>query len=184
MTSARRRRKGWRRGAAALEFAIISIPFVLGTLSLMELCYNFYVQEMLDFATQNAARQIQIGAAQSSTGGALAFIQKTVCTTLTGLLPCSSISYSSQVVTDFFNLTGLGGIPLVGGVFSSSSLTFCPGRAGQLVLLTTYYPQSAINIPYFPASTVTVNGQSVHMIVSTAAFMNEQFGSSGAASGC
>jgi len=175
--------RGWVRGSAALEFSLVAGPLLALTVVICELAYDFYCQEVLDYATQSAARQIQIGTAQAAPGGAAAYIQQSVCTTLTGLLPCSGVALSSQVVTDYYNLTNVGQVPTTNGAFNSGSLSFCAGQPGQLVLLTAYYPATAILTAYLPVATVVVNGSPVRMIVSTAAFENEQFSSTGS-SGC
>ena len=53
-----------RRGAVALEFAILAFPFFLWLLFIFELSYDLFTQEALDGALQAAVRQIQTGNAQ------------------------------------------------------------------------------------------------------------------------
>jgi Flp pilus assembly protein TadG len=53
-----------QQGSAALEFAIVALPFIMFLLFLLELGYDFFAQVALDYGVQTAARQIQIGNAQ------------------------------------------------------------------------------------------------------------------------
>ena len=178
-----RRRLGSRKGTAALEFGLIGLPFMTLLLGIIQIGYLFYVQEMMDYATQAGARQIQIGAAQAS-GNPAAFVQQAMCNALATLMPCTGIVLSSQVVTDFYNVAE-GQVPQNNGTFNSTALTFCPGQPGQLVLFQTYYPVIGILTGLLPVNTVVDNGSAANMIVSTQAFMNEQFSSTGAApAGC
>ena len=166
--------KRWRRGTVALEFALVSLPFLTMIVGFLEIGYNFYVQEMLDYGTQAAARQIQVGTTQSSAANVSGFLQSTMCQSLAGLLPCNGIWVNVQVVNDYWN-TPTGLIPAVNGAFNAGALAWCPGNAAQLVLLQTYYPLPTLLTSLLPFTTVLFNNTATHMITSSAAFMNEKF---------
>ena len=56
-----RKRRGWRRdqrGATAVEFALVALPFIFILFSITEVCVANAVSASLDNATNLAARQI------------------------------------------------------------------------------------------------------------------------------
>ena len=52
-----------RRGSAAVEFGILAIPFFLLVFAIIEVALQFFVAEILDTATSQAARLIRTGEA-------------------------------------------------------------------------------------------------------------------------
>ena len=171
-TSAARRRG--RRGTAALEFALTAMPFFALVLAVAEAGFDFYVQEVMDFATQYAARQAQIGAMQASPLTPAAFVAKSYCTAMGTMLPCTNVTVTMKVVTDYWNVTE-GQIPVKNGKFDNTGLTLCPGTAGQLILMQAYYPLPKVLTLWMTLSSVIYNGHASHVLTSTAAFMDEQF---------
>ena len=63
--------------------------------------------------------------------------------------------------------------------FDPKKLKVCAGQPGDMVLLQTFYPATAILTTFLPVKTVSMNGQTVHMVVSSAGFMNEQYTANG-----
>lgn len=60
---------GWLRrrdGSIAVEFALISIPFIYTTIAIMELSFYFAATNMLEGGVSAAARQIRTGQVQAS----------------------------------------------------------------------------------------------------------------------
>ena len=55
-----------RRGAAAVEFAIIAIPFFFLIFGLLEVCLLFIISTVLEHSISETSRQIRTGQAQES----------------------------------------------------------------------------------------------------------------------
>ena len=130
-----------RRGAVALEFAILAFPFFLWLLFIFELSYDLFTQEALDGALQAAIRQIEIGNAQHLSGGG-AFIGDYLCGAAKGLLECDKmwvnvtpitpapetaslpVTPTTQVLSapDFSSFT-TGGVPMNGDALNLANYT-------------------------------------------------------------
>jgi hypothetical protein len=87
-----------RRGAVALEFAILAFPFFLWLLFIFELSYDLFTQEALDGALQIAVRQIETGNATNLSGGG-AFIGDYLCGAAKGLLECNKMWINVTPIT-------------------------------------------------------------------------------------
>ena len=189
-----RRRSLWadQRCATALEFAILSVPFLMMVLFIMEISYDLYTQAALDSGMQNAIRQIQTGNAQNVTN-AQAFVTKYVCPNMTAVLNCSKNIYLnvqaqtfSSSYTDYYGST-TGNLPMIGNTLDLSGFgagAFCNGQPNQYLLLTAVYVGPTFVGGLLPRviSEVYQNGL-VHATLSTAAVVLEDFTKSQAATG-
>jgi Flp pilus assembly protein TadG len=162
-----------RRSVTAVEFALIGPVLFFFLLSIMLLGVAQFWQITLDDAVRNAARQVAIGAANTSAGvqSGPGFVTA-VCNEFGQAAPnCgSTLQYSIQGAPSF---TGSGGITpatlSAAGQLSPSS-TFSGVTISEPVLVQAVYPLP-ISIPLVPMSLVTLNGTPV--IVSAAALVAE-----------
>jgi Flp pilus assembly protein TadG len=166
-----------RRGAAALEFAFVSIPMVMLLVGTMSFAYAYYLQFVLDYALQQAVRQVQIGNVPGSTTVA-AFTSSVMCPIFVQFASCSGLNVSVQVVQDYWNsyatVTG-----------TTQPTAFCIGQPGALMFARATY--KAPVWAKFMVSVISPNpSSSGQNIVSTAAFANENPAgtTSTAAAGC
>lgn len=81
-----------RRGAVAIEFAIVSIPFFLLLFSILELALMFFVGQVLDTATVTASRLIRTGEAKAQSLTPAQF-KAQICTGMLNLADCNSRLY-------------------------------------------------------------------------------------------
>jgi Flp pilus assembly protein TadG len=163
------------RGVAAVEFALVGLPFIIFVLFLMELGYDLYAQESLDYAVQTAARNVEVGNAQSA-GSMTGFKATFLCPAVGALIPCDAIAVNVQVIpTDFFS-AGAETIPLNSkGQLSTSGFVFCPGQPKQLMLLQAVYTSPSLLAELVPGmATATADGF-VHVTMASTAFINENF---------
>jgi len=184
MAAWRTRRRGlparfWRdrRGGTALEFAIVSLPFITMLLFLVEIGYDFFAQVCLDYGVQAAARQIQIGAAQGATN-ATVFQTNYLCPVLSGLLPCSSVSVNVLPIPstgDYYNTDAATLRKDSSGKLDTSKYTYCPGTPNQLMLVQAIYTSPSLIAFAVPAMATATAGGVVHVTLSSAAFINENF---------
>ncbi len=163
-------------GAAALEFAIVSVPFFGLLIGMASVTLNLYLQFALDYALQQAVRQIQLGLVPATTTAA-DFTGNTFCPIYQVFAPCTGILVSVQPVADYT-------APVI--TTAASPVTFCTGVPGQLMYARAVYQAPVLSSIYSTAATIVGPGTSGSLIVSAAAFANEN--PSGAsitgASGC
>jgi len=84
------RYKNDKDGATAIEFAILSVPFLALLFSIIELAIVFFLSSTLTYAMNEAARDIRTGEFQSSCGGEAEFRQA-VCDNMNTLGNCDNI---------------------------------------------------------------------------------------------
>jgi hypothetical protein len=153
-----------KRGATALEFAILAVPLWMILLCLFELGLDFYTQLALDYAVQEGARKLQTGAGNAATSAAI-FKTDCLCPVVAGFLNCRQIKLRVFPVTaaDYYlnAVSGAGAIPLSNGMFLQAIYTSVPVVAGF--------------IPGFAVRSAT---GLVHVTSSTIGFINEPFSTS------
>ena len=150
-------------GAAALEFAIVSIPFAGLLLGVMSIALNFYLQFALDYALQAAVRQVQLGAVPATTTAA-DFVSDVFCPVFVAFAPCSGLLISVQPVADY----------TVASVNSAAlSTAFCVGAPGQLMYARAVYLAPALSTLYSTVAAAAGPGTNGNTIISAAAFANE-----------
>ncbi len=177
-------------GTAAIEFALLAVPFLAVLLLVFELSYDLFTQSVLDTALQRAAREVQTGNAQNQATGA-AFINTIVCPALGGVLSCANLHVSVQRLTfeagqDFYDYT-TGVVPVNNGQLDLSGYSggsFCNGGPAQMLLVSAIYVGPAFLGSLLPNSfSVTFQGQTVHATLSTVALFSESYPPAAAPSG-
>ncbi|MHB8285743.1 MAG: TadE/TadG family type IV pilus assembly protein [Caulobacteraceae bacterium] len=148
-----------RRGATAVEFALVIIPLLFILFSILEISLIFLVALTLEGATAKAARSLRVASASSATG-----VSNTASVNAFRQLICSNMGWlSSQCV-----YTGNSGLvidvrdpasfaagtttssAINGGVLSQydGSKCFYSGQAGgDIVVVRAFYPWTLF-IPY------------------------------------
>jgi len=161
-------------GAAAIEFALVAIPFFLLLILLFELALIFLLSITLQGAIVTASRSIRTGALQSSstTPTAAAFVSQ-VCNAMGWL----KASCTSQLQVDVRTETSFTGAvapdPMATGTFNPSVLTFNPGTAGQVVLVRGFYQWPLLAPGLDSMLSKSKNG--IDVIVESTAFVNEPY---------
>ncbi|MCW3476821.1 TadE/TadG family type IV pilus assembly protein [Limobrevibacterium gyesilva] len=156
-----------RRGATAVEFALVFPIFMLFTGMIMENGILLFQQAMLDNATADAARLIRTGQIQLAGGAATPFTTQ-LCNDVGLLIPCANIQYNVRAAATF---AGLSNTVTTDGNGKLTNTQFTPGTPGQDVLV-----QVAWNRPYiipWVGNIVSSSGSS--LMISTIAFRNELY---------
>ncbi len=164
-----RRCLGDTRGGAALEFALVAAPFIGFVLGLAAVAFNIYLQFVLDYSLRNAARQVQLGAVAASTTAA-DFTANVFCPIFGRFVACTGIVMTMEPVSDYLNAAVVAP-PAAGSLGSSAG--FCPGRPGQLMFARAVYLATPISRFWPYATEAVVGGADYTVLVSTAAFANE-----------
>ena len=161
------------RGAIAVEFAMVALPFIFMIMAVFELALVFTVSTTLDSATAKAARQIRTGQLQTAGGATATTFVAQICANLGWLeSQCAdNLSVDVRTFPSFQNVTTT--TPVTAGVFQPGSLVFNMGNAGDIVMVRAYYQWTLIT-PFLNGGLQPLaNGKKV--ITATTTFRNEPY---------
>src|SRR6185437_14575350 len=129
-----------RRGAAAVEFALVSIPFLALTFGIIEIGLIYFVSTTLENATIQAARQIRTGQLQLAGGSSAGAFKTLICNQLSWLgSNCTSNLYVQvQTFSSFQTVTQTS--PIQNGSINQNTMAFTIGGPGDIVLVQSFYP--------------------------------------------
>ena len=175
-----------KRGIAAVEFALIAMPFFFLIFGLLEVCVIFIMSSILEHAATEASRQIRTGQLQTAGLSAAATQQAfedSVCDELFGLMSCDSrLKFDVQ---QFASFSGTGSStptylpstdPTNPGGLDDSGFGFNAGAQNEIVVIRVFYEWDLI-IPVMSAPLANMSN-SRRLLQATVAFRNEPFGNS------
>lgn len=161
-----------RKGATAVEFALIATPFFFLLFAIVEVTMVFFTSTALEHASSEIARKVRTGEFQSSGASSGDFVNQ-VCGEMTGLIACNgNVSVDIRTFTDFGNVTVNNPIDATGNL-NTGSFQFNPGNAGDIVLVRVFYNWQ-LNTPLIGSVFANLSGNR-RLIVSSMAFRNEPF---------
>jgi Flp pilus assembly protein TadG len=177
--SVRRMRRESLRGSASLEFAIIAPVFFILLMGIIENGVIYFAGSTLQFATDNAARQVRTGQVQSANLTQAQF-RTLICNNIAPMLACDS-----NLQIDMQSYTGYGGASFgsptdAGGNLNAALNNYQPGTACNVVLVRSFYTWKVLT-PGLSVFLTNITG-GYHLITATAAFRNEPFNT--AVAGC
>ena len=160
------------RGIAAVEFAMIAIPFFFLIFSLLEVCVIFIMSSVLEHGAGEAARGIKTGQFQTAGGGELAF-KNAVCAELFDLMSCDSrMSLDVKTFTDFAGTDNPSPID-VDGDLDDSGFGFNAGGPNSIVVIRVFYEWDLI-VPVMSKPLANMSGDR-RLLQATIAFRNEPY---------
>ncbi|MHA7969354.1 TadE/TadG family type IV pilus assembly protein [Rhizobium sp. CAU 1783] len=197
--SGRRRRPLWRRmlksrdGAAAIEFAILAIPYFLIIFATIETFVAFTAEQLVSTAVNNLARELRTGNITYNLGRSTDMtnvqFRAAFCDEVSILITCSDaeIATPSQLYLDVRTFPTFGDIPTSIPRVSSaqfadidpSSFAFTPGGAKSINMVRALYRWKVMTDlvrPYI--TTIRPADGSMptdFLIVATTAFQNEAY---------
>ncbi|HLK23331.1 MAG TPA: TadE/TadG family type IV pilus assembly protein [Caulobacteraceae bacterium] len=162
-----------RRGAAAVEFALVAIPFLMLTFGIIEIGLIYFVSISLENATYAAARQIRTGQLQSGGGSTATAFTTLVCNNMSwmGASCTSNLSVSVQTFSSFQSVSGSN--PVQNGQVNKNNLPFQMGGPGDIVLVQTFYQWTVIAPALDHIGTPLTGGKT--LLQATAVFRNEPY---------
>ena len=176
---ARIRRRGWRDilprrdGAAAVEFALVSIPLFWMIFGLLEFGVMSMVQTSLDNAVAQTGREIRTGAAQT-TGLTKTDIENKICGRVRAIMALTCAGNLFLDVDRYNSFAAVGnGSPLSNGQVDQGQLNYTPGGPDEIILVRAYY-QWQVFTPFFGTIFANMVGGR-RLIVSSMLFRNEPF---------
>jgi Flp pilus assembly protein TadG len=160
-----------RKGATAVEFAIIAVPLMMLIFMCLEMALYVLVTVSLDNATQKAARNIRMGIVTASNTSATQFRQQ-VCNNLGWLgsdcMDNLSLDVDAYDNFSFVTLTD----PVNNGQLVAADMGWDVGGASKIQLVRTYLTWDMV-IPFIHNSATMANGKV--LISSKVVFRNEPF---------
>lgn len=168
-------------GSTAVEFALIALLLLMTILFILSVGTMLYLGQALDVATTKAARQIMLGTVQNAGTSKDDFRTNYVCASLPALFDCSKIVVNVQTVTEaaqpggYYGLVNSTQTALI--VPTSSTAQYAPGVQQSYEYVQVVYPITLLPTPIAAilGGGATYNGSKAVMLVSTAAFRNEQY---------
>jgi Flp pilus assembly protein TadG len=165
------------KGATAVEFALIGLPFLAIVAALLQAFLLFFAQSILENAVRASARQILTGQVQTQDASlnqtqAMAAFHQTVCNNAAVLFTCTGLMVDVQVANGWSSANA--GMPTLtydsnGNV--NNSWQFNPGNAGDIVVVRVMYLWPVFFGPIAFNLGNQANGS--REIVASAAFQNE-----------
>ena len=174
-----------RRGASAVEFAIVISPFLLTVFFLFQMALSLFWVQSLETSTQAAARAIRTGVVQQAGLSVDQFKQQELCPNLALGLNCSNVTVSVNPVERTWQQARVRGSyayidktrpSLIPAQTDQTAANYCPGGPGDIVFVDAIYRAPVFTPSFWPSSTVTMdNGRRVIVLRATAVVMNEPF---------
>ena len=164
-----------RRGSAAVEFALVLMPFFLLTFGLAEVSMIGFAQTSLDFAVSETARQIRTGQAQT-TGVTEAQIRAQLCSELNNfiVMGCDGNLYLDvRRFNSFVDASNNAQAPIQNNQFNSGGMGYQPGQPSDIVVVRAYYRWKVMT-PLFEPIFQNISGGE-RILVSTMMFRNEPY---------
>lgn len=163
----------WRKsdsGVVALEFALVSLPFIMVVIGIIELAFMFAASSVLEGATHAAARTIRTGQVQNSTDPVATF-QQAMCDNVGGIITCNDVVYEVITVPD-------GNFASAGGASYDSdgnmvSRGFDPGGDSDVVVVRSSYIYNFATP--FLGRLLSSRGDNTVLIMSTVTVRNEPY---------
>jgi Flp pilus assembly protein TadG len=171
----RRCRRFWRGddGAAAVEFALIAMPFFTLMLGIFETTSIYFASSTLESAVTDASRQIRTGEVQVSNMNADQFRQ-IICDDISAFLKCdSSLAVDVRSFSEFDDVTFPP--PLNPDGTLSNDQQYSPGGAGDVVLVRVFYTWQIVT-PLIGQTLSNMAGNQ-RLVEAATTFRNEPFGS-------
>jgi len=163
-----------RSGVAAVEFALIILPFFLLTIALAEVAMIGFAQASLDNGVSRIGRLVRTGQAQDG-GMGEAQIKERLCQEMGALLVVDCESNLFLDVNRFASFTAAGqnASPIDDGEFDGAGMAYRDTQASDIVVVRAYYRWQVMT-PMFQPVFQNVNGGK-RILVSTMMFRNEPF---------
>jgi hypothetical protein len=168
-----------RSGAAAVEFALVAIPFFMFVLGVLGIGLYFFTSNALDRGVEEAARAIRTGQAQKSNVTVGQF-KNSVCSQAGSYIDCSKLSVIVQSAASWSGITPQACVDsnnnLVGSTGASGDLlSQYAGSAKTVVLVTLCYQWDLAQMFSFLKLGSGTNGTGPAIVQSATTFRSEPY---------
>jgi Flp pilus assembly protein TadG len=171
LKTAWRRFRRNRRGSVAVEFALVAPVFFALLFAIIETAMVFFASQVLETVTQDSARMIMTGQAQSAAYTQAQF-KSYLCGRIVALFDCTNGIYIDvQSYTAFATVNIVD--PIDSGKNFLPAMNYNPGSAGDIVVVRVFY-QWPLFVTGLGYNIANLTG-SKRLLTATAAFKNEPF---------
>jgi len=192
----RPRRHRWRTfarsrdGSAAIEFALLAIPYFMVIFAIIETFVAFAAEELVSNAVDTMSRRMRTGQITYNLGRTtdlntqVAF-RTAFCNEVSILIQCTAaeIATPNKLFLDVRTFTNFSDmpatIPMNATGLDTTGMQYNPGGSGTKNMVRAYYKWQVITDlvrPYITPYTTTTGARlNEYLIVATAAFQNEQY---------
>lgn len=124
-----------RKGSAAIEFAILALPFMVIIFAIIEIAIMFFVDSGLDAALHKTVRQVRVGTAKTGAWTITEF-KNSICSELSYSFSCAAnLKVRATVITNMSSVSKTS--PIVNGVYNVTE-NFNIGDSGDYVLVQAF----------------------------------------------
>ena len=161
-------------GATAVEFAMISIPFLALLFAIFELGAIFLASSAMDAAVEQAARQIRTGQLQGTANNNAAGFKTLVCNSISWISSTDCQANLSLDVRTFSSFSAVSATtPVANGAIDPTQISFNAGASCDIVLVRAFYPWTLI-APTLEPGLPNLNANQ-RLLTATVAFRNENW---------
>ena len=159
-------------GATAIEFAILSFPFLALLLAVIEVGLVFFATQVMETGVEGAARLIRTGQSQ---GFSEAQFKTEICNRISTMFDCDKLKLDVRTHAQFAGVDL--DAPIVDDELDDSDFIFRQGAGGDIVVVRAFY-EWPITVSFLQEGFGGLaNGN--RLLISTSAFRNEPFGGGG-----
>jgi Flp pilus assembly protein TadG len=161
-------------GHAAVEFALVAMPFFFMLFAMIELAIVLNISTLLDDGVRAAARRIRTGQMQQAGGASLSTFKADVCSRMVWLEEhCNShLSLDVRTYPQWSSANPPNPVQ-ANGSFNEGALTFVPGGPEDIVMVRAYYRWTLFT-PFLSQALGKLSGNQA-VVYSTSAFRNEPY---------
>jgi len=168
-----------RKGATAVEFALVAAPFLALLVAILQSALVFFAGRVLDEVTEEASRYIMTGQAQQGNVTQSGF-KTYVCTgsntsaLVSALFTCANIMVNVQNYADFASAnTSSPTLTFNGNGTVSNTWSYNTGNPGDIIVVQVMYQWPVVLGPLSMNLSNLANGN--RLLVSTAVFKSEPY---------
>jgi TadE-like protein len=175
-------RPGWLRnedGVAAIEFAIVALPFFLFVFGIIGIGLYFLASTSLEYGVETAARKVRTGEADKGDMSVSQFKQL-VCDAAGSYIDCGKVVVVVQHAATWSGVSPQSCMDSQGNMVGSTGssgemISKYAGGASEVVLVTLCYKWDLANSFQFLQLGTGANGTGPAMIQASTAFKSEPF---------
>ena len=161
-----------REGSAAIEFAMVALPFFFMMFAVLELALVFVLDSVMENATIETGRLVRTGQADAQNFNAVKFK-----TSLCGRMSIFSGDCGSKVTVDVRRIPQFANPnvpdPLGGASFDPNAAAYDGGGPGDIMLVRAWYQHTLLTPFLAQGLSKLSNGKAV--LTATTAFRNEPY---------
>lgn len=163
------------QGSTAIEFALIAAPFLALILFALQLAIVFFADQVLLTFNESVSRNILTGYTQGQ-GLTREQFKAQLCAKLPTLFSCNRFAVDVQSATAFSSAVTStpADLSIDGTGHITNVFAYDPGTSGSVVVVRMMYVWPVVGTIL---GTLSNQGVGNHLILSTAVFQNEQYGS-------